>query len=178
MKQAEIDYNDALSKHPNNVELIHIRWEQLQTAIASETDAKKFWMKADSELTTAKNDLKEVNSKLTAVELEINNNKFERDIVDSEIEEQRKDPKQAAADKAEGERVAAVNEEKKKQEAMGEADKTLKLAQKNTSEIEKLGDQAKTSASASASGTGSTTSISDRYGVNKDTVAALSQATQ
>ena len=104
----------------------------------------------------------------TAVDIAQNN----LDSLNNQIASLRKDPKQAAAVLAK-----AVDDQKKKQAAAGDAKSALQTAQANTKEIQKLGDAASASSSAGANSAGTFSSTSNHYGVAKDTVEVLAKAT-
>lgn len=173
---AEKAYQDAVKANKDPTKLADLDAKR-KAADVAEKEVKTQLTQAQGKLTEAKDELDIAKLSAEKANPLVDEAQDQEDQITAQIKAAREDPNQVIADNAIVALKTATDDQKKKQDALDEAKKALERAQVNTKEIEKLGNAATTAANASGSGSGAFSTITNRYGVSKDTVETLAKAT-
>lgn len=169
--------NSATTAVPKDQKKIDELTLKLKAAQEAETRTKSELAALETDLTKAQDDLRRAKEVAAATDKPVDAAQAQVDKLNAQLVALRAEDVQAAADKSATALKTASDDLKKMETAADDTKKALEKAQANTKEIEKLGNAATTSASASGGGTGQLSTLSSRPGVSKDTVEALARAT-
>lgn len=151
--------------------------KDLKTASDAESAATIRIGKQDAELATAKGELQKAQDAAATADDPVNAAQGHVDQLNAQLKALREDENQVTADKAASELKTAADDLKKQEAAASDAKAQLEKAQANTKEIERLGNAAIASASASGGGASQFSRSTGNFGVSKDTAEILARAT-